>query len=171
MPITLILGGARSGKSGHAQRLAEAHGGPVVLIATAPRIEGDEEWNARIDRHRSERPEGWRTVEEPWALPRTLQTHAAPEGAVIVDCLGLWVSNLMFAGVPVEQAASDLIALLPELPGQILLVGNEVGMGLVPESPESRRYRDEVGRLHQRIAQVADQVVLVAAGLPLRLKG
>jgi adenosylcobinamide kinase/adenosylcobinamide-phosphate guanylyltransferase len=167
---TLILGGARSGKSGHARDLAEASGLAVTLIATARA--GDEEMRTRIARHRSERPEHWNTVEEPLALAEALRESAAPARFLVVDCLTLWLLNVLEAGEDVflrERAA--LLAALPDLPGGLALVANEVGLGVIPMGELSRRFVDEAGRLNQAIARTADEVVFVAAGLPLILKG
>jgi adenosylcobinamide kinase / adenosylcobinamide-phosphate guanylyltransferase len=167
---TLILGGARSGKSGHAQRLAEASGLAVTLIATARA--GDEEMRARIARHRSERPPHWNTVEEPLALAEALAAGAETGRFLVVDCLTLWLLNVLEAGEAVfrrERAA--LLAILPDLPGRLALVANEVGLGVIPLGELSRRFVDEAGRLNQDLARVANEVVFVAAGLPMTLKG
>jgi len=169
--VTLILGGARSGKSGRAQQLAVASGLPVTYIATAMRIEGDEEWGQRIERHRAERPQQWQTVEADAALMRILQQQCRPGQLVLIDCLTLWLSGLLMQEVDVEREIASLAALLPRLPGEFVLVSNEVGMGLVPESLLGRRFRDLQGRLNQAVARVADRVEFVAAGLPLLLKG
>ena len=181
MPLELILGGARSGKSRLADQRASAHGGPVTVIATAEA--GDAEMAARIDRHRADRPAGWHTIEAPTGLADTLRASATGHGCVIVDCLTLWLSNLLMQDAAElsaphaadalprwQQEHAALLACLPELPGQILLVANEVGLGLVPDSPLGRLFRDEAGRLNQSVAAVCDTVTFVAAGLPLTLK-
>ena len=168
--LTLILGGARSGKSRHAQTLAEASGLAVTVVATARA--GDAEMAQRIARHRAERPAHWHTVEEPLALADTLARHAETSRIQVVDCLTLWLLNLLEAGedvFPRERAA--LLAVLPGLAGDVVLVANEVGLGVVPLGELSRRFVDEAGRLNQALAGIADEVVLVAAGLPLYLKG
>ena len=168
--LTLILGGARSGKSRHAQTLAEASGLAVTVVATARA--GDAEMAQRIARHRAERPAHWHTVEEPLALADTLARHAEASRIQVVDCLTLWLLNLLEAGedvFPRERAA--LLAGLPGLAGDVVLVANEVGLGVVPLGELSRRFVDEAGRLNQALAGIADAVVLVAAGLPLYLKG
>ncbi|NWG30200.1 MAG: bifunctional adenosylcobinamide kinase/adenosylcobinamide-phosphate guanylyltransferase [Rhodocyclaceae bacterium] len=165
--IELVLGGARSGKSGYAAQRAEATRLPVVYLATAQAL--DEEMRERIAHHRAERPDAWRTVEEPLALAAALAREAAPGRCLLVDCLTLWLSNLLLAGR--EEEIEALIAALPALPGALILVSNEVGWGIVPENALARRFRDEQGRLNQRIAQLADRVTLIAAGLPLVLKG
>ena len=170
MPVTLILGGARSGKSRRAEALAAASGCEVVYMATGPHIEDDAEWAARVAQHRRERPASWRTIEEPLALVERLQEQAAASRLLLVDCLTLWLSNLLLAGRDAEAEGRHLCALLPRLPGQLLLVSNEVGMGLVPEHALGRAFRDAQGRLNQAVAAVAGRVEFVAAGLPLRLK-
>jgi len=182
MNRTLVFGGARSGKSAYAERLAAASGKEVVYIATA--TAGDAEMAARIAHHRAQRPAAWQTVEQPTALAAALAAWRAPERLVLVDCLTLWLSNLMFSDgkhYPDVGAIAlpdcfheERAALLAELEadrGDVLLVSNEVGMGIVPWGAVSRSYADEAGRLNQSVAAVCDRVVLVAAGLPLMLKG
>lgn len=165
----LILGGARSGKSRHAEVLAAASGLAVTYVATA--TAADQEMRQRIAHHRAQRPAAWALVEEPLALADVLSAHAAPGRCLLVDCLTLWLSNLL-AAPPVRMAREldHLLAALPALPGQLLLVSNEVGWGIVPDNALARRFRDEAGWLHQRLAAVCDSVTLVAAGLPLVLK-
>lgn len=168
--LTLILGGARSGKSRHAQTLAEASGLAVTVVATARA--GDAEMAQRIARHRAERPAHWHTVEEPLALADTLARHAEASRIQVVDCLTLWLLNLLEAGEDVfPRERAELLAVLPGLAGDVVLVANEVGLGVVPLGELSRRFVDEAGRLNQALAGIADEVVLVAAGLPLYLKG
>lgn len=168
---SLILGGARSGKSALAERLAAGSGQPVVYLATAQAH--DEEMAERIAHHRAQRPAHWRLVEEPLALAAALQRHAAADRCLLVDCLTLWLSNLL--GADDEDALARereaLLAALPTLPGRLLLVSNEVGLGVVPMGALSRRFVDEAGRLHQALAAQCDNVYFVAAGLPLALKG
>jgi len=171
MPATLILGGARSGKSRRAESLALQWCERPVYLATAPHIDGDEEWDARIERHRQDRDDRWLLVEEELELTHALQEKARENSAVLVDCLTLWLSNLMFAGRNIDQETKALCTLLPALPGDIILVANEVGMGLVPESSEGRAFRDAQGRLNQQLAAVANHVEFIVAGLPLCLKG
>lgn len=164
--IELVLGGARSGKSAYAERQAKESGLAVVFIATAQPL--DEEMAARIARHRVERPAAWRTVEEPLRLAEALRREAEARRCLVVDCLSLWLSNLLLAGR--EAEVDKLLEALPALPGRLILVSNEVGFGIVPENALARRFRDEQGRLNQAIARFADDVTLVAAGLPLALK-
>lgn len=180
MAAHLILGGARSGKSRHAETLARQSAEPVTVIATAQAL--DPEMAARIARHRLDRPAHWRTVEAPHELAQALRDEAAPGRQVIVDCLTLWLLNILEGAEALEPAAdadslprftrerAALLATLPQLPGTILLVSNEVGLGLVPETPLGRLFRDEAGRLNQSLAQVCEHVSFVAAGLPLALK-
>lgn len=178
----LILGGARSGKSRLAERRALESGLRVVYVATAQ--VGDGEMARRIEHHRARRPADWGLVEAPLDLAATLRRHAAPDVCLLVDCLTLWLSNLLFAGAAARQAeAGDavtcplfhgelqaLVDTLPELPGRVIVVSNEVGWGIVPMAALSRLFADEQGRLNQRVAAVSERVTLVAAGLPLALK-
>lgn len=168
---SLILGGARSGKSALAERLAGDSRREVIYIATAQAR--DAEMTARIAHHRSQRPAQWRCIEEPIALAETLQANARPDRCLLVDCLTLWLSNVL--GDPDDGRLSNeraaLLQVLPTLPGDIVLVSNEVGLGIVPMGELSRRFVDEAGRLHQALAAQCDRVVFVAAGLPLVLKG
>jgi adenosylcobinamide kinase/adenosylcobinamide-phosphate guanylyltransferase len=183
MSRTLLLGGARSGKSGLAERLARESGKDVVYVATS--YAGDAEMSARIEHHRARRPAGWKTVEEPTALAATLRILCAPERIVLVDCLTLWLTNLM---VSTQQAfpevgpidlpplfADERAALLDWLDatpaGDVVFVSNETGMGIVPYGAVSRAFVDEAGRLNQDVAARCDRVLFVAAGLPLVLKG
>lgn len=164
-----ILGGARSGKSAFAQRRALASGLSTVYVATAQA--GDAEMAERIARHRAERSADWGLVEEPLALAAALEAHAAPNRCLLVDCLTLWLSNLLAAGDErLDRETRDLLDSLPDLPGHILLVSNEVGQGIVPANPLARRFRDEAGRLHQAVASRCDRAVFVVAGLSLTLK-
>ena len=167
--IILVLGGARSGKSRHAECLVEAAAAHGTYCATAEA--GDAEMAARIAAHRARRGAFWRTVEAPLALAATIAAEAAPERPLLVDCLTLWLSNVMLTERPVEAEIAALHAALRDAAGPVVLVANEVGMGLVPETPLGRRFRDAAGWLNQEIAGLADRVVFVAAGLPLVLKG
>lgn len=167
----LILGGARSGKSALAERLANADGGEVVYIATAQALDG--EMDARIAQHRARRPAHWHCVEEPLALAAALQAQAGEGRCLLVDCLTLWLSNLLLHPQPqtLARERDALLQLLPQLPGRLLLVSNEVGQGVVPMGELSRRFVDEAGWLHQALAAQCQRVLLVVAGLPLVLKG
>lgn len=168
---TLILGGARSGKSALAERLAAQSGKVVVYVATAQAL--DPEMEARIAHHRARRPATWTSVEEPLALADTLRAYANPASLVLVDCLTLWLSNLLGHGDPAHFPAqlSALHAVLEDLPGDVVFVSNEVGMGITPLGELSRRFVDEAGRLHQYLATLCERVVFTAAGLPLLMKG
>ncbi len=166
MATTLILGGARSGKTRLALQRAEAAPGRPVMIATAEAL--DPEMAERIARHRAERGPAWRTVEAPLALAEALEALATDEVAV-VDCLTLWLSNLMHAE---RDPEAETVRLIAALPGRaVILVANEVGLGIVPQTPLGRRFRDAAGRMNQAVAAAAEQVLFVAAGLPLVLKG
>ena len=168
LTTTLVLGGARSGKSAHAERLVSASGLERVYLATAQAH--DAEMAERIAHHRDRRGEGWRTREEPTALIEALAEEAGGGRAVLVDCLTLWLSNLLLAGRDLDAETKRLCRALGELPGPAVLVSNEVGMGLVPDTPLGRRFRDAQGRLNQAVAATVPSVVFVVAGLPLRLK-
>ncbi len=163
--ITLILGGARSGKSRHGERLVEARPGPLLYVATAQA--GDAEMTARIARHRARRGDRWETVEEPLDLVTVL--HAA-KGPVLVDCLTLWLSNLLHARRDPPAEVDRLLAALPALTRPVVFVSNEVGLGIVPENALARAFIDHAGWLHQRLAESAQSVVFMAAGLAMPLK-
>ncbi|WP_119458951.1 bifunctional adenosylcobinamide kinase/adenosylcobinamide-phosphate guanylyltransferase [Rhodospirillaceae bacterium SYSU D60014] len=165
-PVTLVLGGARSGKSRFAERLVAAHPGPRVYLATAEA--GDAEMAERIRQHLARRGADWATIEAPLDLADALVS--ANGRAVLVDCLTLWLSNLMGAGRDPAAETSRLVAELPQLRGPVVFVSNEVGLGIVPDNALARAFRDAAGRLHQAIAEAADRVYFVAAGLPLALK-
>lgn len=166
--IHLILGGARSGKSRHAQMLAEAFDGDLVFIATGEAF--DAEMTQRIARHRADRGPRWRTIEAPLALADAIHDAAAPGRLLLVDCLTLWTSNLMHAARDLSVETAALVTALGEAEGPVLLVANEVGLGIVPDNALARAFRDAAGRMNQRIAAAADRVTFVAAGLPMRLK-
>jgi adenosylcobinamide kinase/adenosylcobinamide-phosphate guanylyltransferase len=166
--VTLVLGGARSGKSRFAEGLIAAHPGRPVYLATAQA--GDAEMAERIRRHRARRGDAWTTLEEPLELPRALASATRDNAAVLVDCLTLWLSNLMAAGRTVESETQALLDVLPQLQAPIVFVSNEVGLGIVPDNALARAFRDQAGFLHQAIAAAADRVYFVAAGLPLLLK-
>jgi adenosylcobinamide kinase / adenosylcobinamide-phosphate guanylyltransferase len=164
----LVLGGARSGKSAYAQSLAEAHSPDRLYLATA--AAGDDEMAARIARHQADRGQGWTTVEEPIEIAAALLKHAQPTRVVLVDCLTLWLSNVVLAGRDPGPAVTALAGTMAELPGPVIFVSNEVGMGIVPDHKLGRDFRDWQGRANQKIGAVCDAVIFVAAGLPLQLK-
>jgi adenosylcobinamide kinase/adenosylcobinamide-phosphate guanylyltransferase len=166
VPVTLVLGGARSGKSRFAEGLLD--GASRTYLATAE--PGDAEMAARIAAHRARRGDGWATVEEPLELVPALRRSATAGGGVLVDCLTLWLANLLAAGRDPGAAAGALVEALPDLPGEIVLVSNEVGLGIVPDNALARAFRDHAGGLHQAVAAVAQRVYWVAAGLPLLMK-
>jgi adenosylcobinamide kinase / adenosylcobinamide-phosphate guanylyltransferase len=166
--LTLVLGGTRSGKSRHAERLVLESGFAPVYLATAQAL--DDEMAARIAAHRARRGAAWRTIEEPLDLTGVLERECGPGRAVLVDCLTLWLTNLMVKGRPVRAEMDGLLAALPRLRGALVLVSNEVGLGVVPNDAMARAFIDYAGWLHQSIAEQADVVVLMAAGLPLHLK-
>ena len=166
----LILGGSRSGKSALAEQRAADIGLAVTYIATA--TAGDAEMAARIAQHQARRPAHWHLAEEPLHLAQVLQQYAAPEYCLLVDCLTLWLSNLLCANDEAlfQRERAAFLATLPMLPGQIILVSNEVGMGIVPMGELSRRFSDEAGWLNQEVAKLCEQVTLMVAGLPYLLK-
>ncbi len=165
----LVLGGARSGKSRYAEARAEAAGARLCYIATAEA--NDEEMADRIAHHRARRGSSWATVEAPLELPGAIAEAAGDDTALLVDCLTLWLSNLILAERDPDAEADRLIASVRHAGGTIILVSNEVGLGIVPDNALARRFRDAAGLANQRVAGIADEVVLVTAGLPLTLKG
>jgi len=173
--VHLILGGARSGKSAFAEKLALESGLPVSYIATAQVY--DQEFGARVSHHQTRRPAHWSTIEQPFNLGETLLAHAKTGQCLIVDCLTLWLAQCICPdcerpdGLNWNDERDAFLNTLPTLPGTILLVSNEVGMGIVPLGEINRQFQDEQGRLNQAVAQLADKVSFIAAGLPLSLKG
>jgi len=167
-PVTLVLGGARSGKSRHAESLVERQPGDCIYLATAEA--GDAEMAARIAAHRARRGQRWRTVEEPLDLLGALGSNARPDAGVLVDCLTLWLSNLLGAGRDAAAEGERLVAGLDKLEGPVVFVSNEVGLGVHPANALARSFVDQAGRLHQALAETAECVVFMAAGLPLQLK-
>lgn len=164
--LTLVLGGARSGKSRFAEGLARQHGGPRTYIATAEAF--DDEMRQRIAKHREQRAgDGWVTIEatlDPASvLPR--------DGLVLLDCVTVWLGNLMHHGRDLRAEVAKLCAALEACPAEVILVSNEVGLSIVPENAMARRFRDEQGLANQALAAIADNVYFIAAGLPLKLKG
>ena len=171
MTLTLVLGAARSGKTAWAQSQGEERAGsgrPLTMIATAQAF--DDEMADRIARHRLDRDARWRTVEAPLDLVAALSALTSDD-IVVVDCLTLWLSNQMAAEADIEAACAALTTAARACPADLILVSNEVGQGIVPDNALARRFRDDAGRLHQQLARVADEAVLVVAGLPLWLKG
>lgn len=172
--VTLILGGARSGKSRHAERMIEtALGGELydgaTYLATAEAL--DDEMKARVAEHRARRGPAWRIVEEPLDLVGALTANVDPARPILVDCLTLWLTNIMMADRDLGAETQSLVATLQDFGGPVMLVSNEVGLGIVPDNALAREFRDRAGRLNQDIAAVADRVTFIAAGLPLILKG
>ena len=169
--LQLILGGARSGKSRLAEKLAAESGCAVTYIATSQPLDG--EMNERVRHHRERRPAHWALIEEPIELARVLREHARADACLLVDCLTLWLTNLLMLEDPQRLNAERdaLLECLADLPGNIVFVSNETGMGVVPLGELTRRYVDEAGWLHQALAERCQRVVLTVAGLPLTLKG
>ena len=169
--LQLILGGARSGKSRLAEKLAAESALAITYIATSQPLDG--EMNERVRHHRERRPGHWGLVEEPLELARVLRDSAGAETFLLVDCLTLWLTNLLMLEDPqrLDAERDALLACLAELPGEIVFVSNETGMGVVPLGELTRRYVDEAGWLHQALAERCQRVVLTVAGLPLTLKG
>jgi adenosylcobinamide kinase/adenosylcobinamide-phosphate guanylyltransferase len=166
--VTLVLGGARSGKSAYAESLIQDHARQATYLATA--TAGDAEMAERIRLHRARRGPVWTTIEEPLDLCARLRETARPERPILIDCLTLWLSNLQYHERDIEAETRALAALLPGLAGPVVLVANEVGLGIVPDNALARRFRDHAGRLNQAVAAAADTVIFIAAGLPLFLK-
>lgn len=169
MSSLLVLGGARSGKSRYAQARAEASGLERTFIATAQAF--DDEMRDRIARHREDRANSkWQTVEAPIRLPEAIGQWSGPDKVLLVDCLTLWTTNLLLADQDIAAETLRLTQAIESSAGLVILVANEVGYGIVPDNALARRFRDEAGIVNQRVAAIADEVQLVAAGLPLRLK-
>lgn len=172
----LILGGARSGKSALAERLAQAiaraDNQRLIYIASSDASQNDAEMDRRIERHKSDRGDGWHTVEEPIALADALQQHCSADTCVLIDCTTLWLTNCLFITDNCwQQEKTKLLTQLPNLAGNIIFVGNEVGQGVVPMGEVNRTFVDESGWLHQDLAKLCDRVIFTAAGLPMVLKG
>ncbi|MCM2401697.1 bifunctional adenosylcobinamide kinase/adenosylcobinamide-phosphate guanylyltransferase [Rhizobium sp. S153] len=165
----LVLGGARSGKSRFAEGLATGSGLDRHYVATGRAY--DDEMRERIAKHRVDRGDGWTTHEEPVDLIGLLRRIDGPGRVVLVDCLTLWVTNLMMAEEDVAARSAELVEAVASLSSRLILVSNEVGLGIVPENRMAREFRDHVGRLHQLVAQSATEVYFIAAGLPLKMKG
>jgi adenosylcobinamide kinase/adenosylcobinamide-phosphate guanylyltransferase len=166
--ITLVLGGARSGKSRFAEDLAFKSGLSRCYLATAEAF--DPEMENRISRHQEDRGPDWRTIEEPVELVQALKDNAHKSTVILVDCLSLWLSNLMGRDKELSSTFSEFIECLADLEGSVVFVSNEVGQGIVPDNKMARDFRDEAGRLHQMLAEKANDVYFVTAGLPQKLK-
>ena len=165
----LVIGGARSGKSRHAQAVAEAGAGPLVFIATGQAF--DEEMADRIARHRADRGDRWQTVEAPFEVDEAIERHAGEGMTLLVDCLTLWTSNLLLGDHDIPAATDRLCRAIAAAPGRVILVANETGLGIVPDNALARRFRDAAGIVNQRVGAVVDAVDLVVAGIPRRWKG
>ncbi len=173
--LTLVLGGARSGKSAFAEKLAIESGLPVTYIATAQVY--DDEFKARVQHHKDRRPKDWQLTETPHLLSNALEANSHAGCTTIVDCLTLWLAQCICPdcappeGVSWQNEREAFLEVLPKLQGNIILVSNEVGMGIVPLGEINRQFQDEQGRLNQAVAAIADKVSFIAAGLPILLKG
>lgn len=168
----LILGGARSGKSHYAETCATESGLDVIYVATAQAL--DDEMQQRIKHHQQQRPAHWQLIEEPLNLVSTLKDNANNKTCILIDCLTLWLSNQLCSEenkIQLQENINNLINILPELPGRIIFVSNEVSMGIIPMGEINRQFVDETGRLHQRLAAVCDKVTLMVAGIPSHIKG
>jgi adenosylcobinamide kinase / adenosylcobinamide-phosphate guanylyltransferase len=167
--LTFILGGSRSGKSGFALERASGLQGRKVFIATAQAF--DDEMSERIARHKKERSGEWITFEEPLALPQLIGDISNKFDVLVVDCLTLWLSNLMLNYCEVEADIKSFISSAVTCPSSLFVVSNEVGMGIVPDNALARKFRDDAGTLNRRVAEIAEEVYLVTAGIPIRIKG
>jgi adenosylcobinamide kinase/adenosylcobinamide-phosphate guanylyltransferase len=170
--IIFITGGARSGKSHFAQELAQKFSGLKAYLATAQAL--DEEMAARIRRHQKNRPEDWQTLEEPLKVPECLEGHGDYFSLILLDCLTLWISNLMMAGwdeLKILEETDRLLKICQRVKCSLIIVGNEVGMGIVPDNPQARAFRDLSGLIQQKVARGADEVFFMVSGLPQKLKG
>jgi adenosylcobinamide kinase/adenosylcobinamide-phosphate guanylyltransferase len=166
----LVLGGARSGKTGFAERLAMRAGETPLYLATAQAL--DAEMTERVRLHQQQRQKRFSTLEEPIALTTALRAAARQHDVILVDCLTLWITNLLVAGADVAKAVDELVAALPEIDtARVILVSNEVGLGIVPDNAMARMFRDLAGAAHQRLAEICEEVHFVIAGLPMTLKG
>lgn len=166
--LTLVIGGARSGKSRYAEDIVRELSPPWFYVATAEAL--DDEMRERIAHHRKRRDERWKVVDAPRDLPETVQRFVEARQPLLVDCLTLWLSNCLIADLDPDEVTDRLVAALEKAPGPVVLVTNEVGLGVVPDTPLGRRFRDAQGRLNQRVAGIADRVVMMVAGLPLTVK-
>jgi adenosylcobinamide kinase/adenosylcobinamide-phosphate guanylyltransferase len=168
--IELVLGGARSGKSSYAESVAKASAKSVIYIATGE--VRDNEMAQRVAIHKSQRPVEWQVIEEPFNLAQTLKDNSRADNCILVDCLTLWLSNCLFGETQIswDDYKKELLTMLDQLPGQVILVSNEVGCGIVPMGEMSRQFVDQAGWLHQAIAAQVQKVTLVTAGIPMHIK-
>jgi len=166
--VHLILGGARSGKSGYAEQIAQSMSQAVTYVATAQAL--DSEMSERIAHHQTQRPNHWLTIEEPIQLAQVIKQHDDEGQVILVDCLTLWLMNIIYQEQDVQVAIDDFLAALQSVKGTVLLVSNEISMGVVPMGKASRDYVDSLGRLHQAIGRIADKVTLMVAGIPMAVK-
>lgn len=166
--ITLVLGGARSGKSAFAEKLVQDRNLNQIYIATAEVL--DDEMHLRVEHHKESRGRGWLTVEEPIDIASVINKYSSAENVILVDCLTLWLSNIMAQELSPKTMFKNLVIALENAKGSVILVSNEVGLGIVPSNALAREFRDEAGRLNQMIAQAANNVYFTAAGLPMQLK-
>ena len=167
--VVLITGGARAGKSRYAERLMNARPARHAVVATA--VAGDAEMAERIARHKAERDAGWEVIEQPISIRSAIRNAARPDRIVLVDCLTLWISNLMAEGRDIEIEIQGLVGTLQIAAGPVIIVSNEVGFGVVPDNPLARAFRDNLGRANQAVAAASECAVLMAAGIPIVLKG
>ncbi len=167
--VMLITGGARAGKSRYAERLMKARPARHAVIATG--TAGDSEMAERIARHKAERDPSWEVIEQPISIRSAIRNAARPDRIVLVDCLTLWISNLMAEQRAIDNEIQGLKDTLQNAAGPVIIVSNEVGLGIVPENPLARAFRDHLGRANQAVAAAADVAVFMAAGIPLVLKG
>jgi adenosylcobinamide kinase/adenosylcobinamide-phosphate guanylyltransferase len=165
----LITGGARAGKSRYAERLMRARPARHAVIATA--TAGDPEMAERIARHKAERDKSWDVIEQPISVRSAIRNAARPDRIVLLDCLTLWISNLMAERREIDIEISGLVGTLQNAAGPVIIISNEVGLGIVPENPLARAFRDHLGRANQAVAAVAECAVFMAAGIPIVLKG
>lgn len=166
--LSFVIGGARSGKSRYAEALLAGTPPPWIYVATAEALDG--EMRERIEHHRARRDARWQTVDAPLDLSDVIRQHDGRGQPILVDCLTLWLSNCLLAGLDLEEAGDRLVSALEMASGPLVVVSNEVGLGIVPDTPLGRRFRDAQGRLNQRVAAIADRVVMMVAGLPLIVK-
>lgn len=166
---TLVLGGAKSGKSAFAENLCDTFTGQKIYLATGQA--GDDEMSTRIKAHQAHRDTSWQTIEAPLDIVTALEAHNNPQTIILLDCLTLWISNLMMAEHDFDTALTELLGQIKTTQANLVIVSNEVGQGIVPDNKLSRLFRDQAGRAHQKIADLCDDVYFVTAGLPQKLKG